>query len=347
MGQWDKLGSNSVKRGLRMGMNDDDRLSHEESVDMLWETLRNGTLSMTEVNDLDVVATQSRSISPWSRAMLNTFVSQAREAIAHHGPYRLYTLKQQFAAEMVCNFLKRPSRKHFPNLNQNEIGAGLLMRIAHPGILDQGAASLCGPTALMHSVASDRPGEYARFAIDLYEYGKAKLGRLMIEPGKDARNYSPNGKIPPVDWLTMASIRDSENAFFDYDDADKEFAGITLPGELANWFRRAGYSDVKNVTNVVFNKGGGTLDEADRLYAAGYRVCLFIGINMLSGRDQTSGSTTAEHWVVLRSPITRTGENVRLTVFTWGSGNHEVPQSGTLSLENFYRNFYGFVAAKP
>ena len=237
--------------------------------------------------------------------------------------------------------------KRFPNLDRNEVWVGLLMRIAHPGVLDQGGASLCGPTALMHAVATDRPGEYARFAIDLYETGKAKLGRLMIEPGKDARNFTPNGKIPQVDWLTMASIRDSENWLFDYDDVEDEFEGITLPGELAHWFRKAGYSDVRNVTNVVFNKGTGTLDDADRLYAAGYRVCLFIGINMLSGSSQTSGSTTAEHWVVLRSRVVRTGGNVRLTVFTWGTGNHEVPQRGILSLEDFYRNFYGFVAAKP
>ena len=43
---------------------------------------------------------------------------------------------------------------------------------------------------------------------------KAKLGRLSIEPGSDARNYDPKGKIPQVDWLTMASIRDSENWLF-------------------------------------------------------------------------------------------------------------------------------------
>lgn len=346
MGMFESFNSGSVSRAMRTALLDDNRMSYEECIDVLWATLKNGTLSMAEVNDLELVANQSKSIQPASKAMLEAFVRHAKHAISNCGPYRLTTARQQFAAEMVCGFLKGVY-KRFPNLDRNEVAAGLLMRVAHPGLLNQGGASLCGPTALMHAVASDRPGEYVRFATDLYERGRAKLGRLMIEPGSDARNYNPNGKIPQVDWLTMASIRDSENWLFDYDDADKEFAGITLPGELAHWFRKAGYSDVRNVTNVVFNKGSGTLDDADRLYNGGYRVCLFIGINMLSGRKQTSGSTTAEHWVVLRSPVTRVGGNVRMTVFTWGTGNHQIPQHGSLSLADFYRNFYGFVAAKP
>jgi hypothetical protein len=347
MGQWDAVTSPSVKRGLRKGLEDDGWFDHEEVVNLLWETLKSGALTLEEVNDLDQVAKQSRSMPIWGRQVLTTFVRHAKWAIDRHGPYRLLTSKQQFAAEMVCNFLKQASPKKFPNLGKDEVAAGMLMRIAHPGILNQGDASLCGPTALMHGVVSDRPGEYVRFAIDLFEKGRAKLGRMVIEPGADCRNYNPNGKIPQVDWLTMASIRDSENWLFDYDEVEDEFAGITLPGELASWFSRAGYSDVKNVTNVYFNKGGGTLDDADRLYAAGYRVCLFIGINMLKGSAQTSGSTTAEHWVVLRSRVVRSGGNVRLTVFTWGDGTYELPRRDTLSLENFYRNFYGYVAAKP
>lgn len=346
MGQWDGLSSSSVRKGLRVGLLDDNKLSYDETVDLLLETLRDGAVTKAEVDDLDLVTTQAKSLPPASKAMLQTFVSQAREVAGRLGAFRLTTAKQQFAAEMVCDFF-RGVHKRFPNLDRNEVGVGMLMRVAYPGLLNQGAASLCGPTALIYNVVSDRPGEYVRFAIDLYEKGKAKLGRLVIEPEADARNYDPKGRIPQVDWLTMASIRDSENWLFDYDDVDKEFAGITLPGELASWFSKAGYSDVRNVTNVYFNKGGGTLDDADRLYAAGYRVCLFIGINMLSGGKQTSGSTTAEHWVVLRSRVARAGGNVSLQVFTWGDGTYQIPQRGSLSLDDFYRNFYGYVAAKP
>jgi hypothetical protein len=36
-----------------------------------------------------------------------------------------------------------------------------------------------------------------------------------------------------------------------------------------------------------------------------------------------------------------------MTIFTWGNGNYQVPQSGVLPLDDFLENFYGYVAAKP
>ena len=100
------------------------------------------------------------------------------------------------------------------------------------------------PSRVLFNIASTSPIQYARFAIELFEKGKSIIYRLVIEPGKDVRNYLPSpGDIAPVDWMTMASIRDSENWFFDYDTAEKEFAGITMPrraGPLvpSGWFFR-------------------------------------------------------------------------------------------------------------
>lgn len=174
------------------------------------------------------------------------------------------------------------------------------------------------------------------------------MGRLLIEPGKDIRNYLPPvSAIAPIDWMTMASIRDSENWFLDYDNADKEFAGITMPGELAQWFRLAGYSDVREETNLYFRKGAGTVDDTNKLFNQGYRICVFINAQMLEATEQTETSRHADHWVVLRSPIARSGDNVSLKVFTWGQGEYQIPQRGDLSVHDFLNNFYGYVAGKP
>jgi len=344
-GQWDGLQSGSVQRALRRGLLDDGVLSHEEVVDIVRSTLSNGIVSASELHDLALVAAKSKSISPRSRKMLQTVVDRLK---TYHGPYYLTSPRQMFAAEMVCDFLNRSGRSHFPKLDRDEIGVGMLMRIANPGILRQGEASLCGPTALMFSKISDNPGEYVRFAVDLYEKGQAKLGRLVIEPGKDVRSYlPPTYAIDQVDWLTMASIRDSENWLLDYDNADKEFAGITLPGELAHWFRLAGYSDVREETNLYFNKGTGTIDDANKLFAQGYRICVFINAQMLDAKEQTETSTIPNHWVVLQSAIARSGDKVSLEVFTWGEGKYRIPHSGDLTVHDFLNNFYGYVAGKP
>jgi hypothetical protein len=346
-GQWDTLASKSVRRALRKGLEGDLTIDFAEAVDIIRSALSDGFISANELADLSTIAVVSRSISPRSKALLHKYVTEVKSTVSGIGPYRLPLEKHRFAAEMVCDFLKRSSGSFFPRLHRDEIGIGLLMRIANPGILRQGQASLCGPAALLHGVASDQPGQYARFAIDLFENGRAKIGRLLIEPGKAVRSYLPQtGEIHQVDWMTMASIRDSENWFFDYDSVEREFAGITLPGELAHWFRLAGYSDIREETNLTSNKGSSTLDDASRLVAQGYRVCMFINSKMLDATEQAKTSMNPDHWVVLRSEVDRSGEKVRLKVFTWGTGNYEIPQAGTLSLSDFLGNFYGYVAGK-
>lgn len=72
----------------------------------------------------------------------------------------------------------------------------------------------------------------ARYVIDLFEKGKAPIGRIFVEPGSDVRSYSPPSSMEQVDWMTMASLRDSENFLFDDDEESGAFAGITMP---ANW----------------------------------------------------------------------------------------------------------------
>jgi hypothetical protein len=156
----------------------------------------------------------------------------------------------------------------------------------------------------------------------------------------------------------MASIRDSENWFFDFDDTGKisDFAGITLPGELAHWFRRAGFSDVRDDTNVSrFHKDIDTVNAANRLSDKGYYVCLFISANMIDYDDQADrGSVFTMHWVVLRDKIQVTNGFVTAKVFSYGDGNYEIPHAHPrtgakkpLPVADFLGNFYGYVAAKP
>ena len=73
-----------------------------------------------------------------------------------------------------------------------------------------------------------------------------------------------------LDWLTTASLRDSENWFLDYDSVNKETAGMTLPGELADWFRRAGYTEVREDANLKFTKKAGDIELVGIASSGGY-----------------------------------------------------------------------------
>jgi hypothetical protein len=345
-GQWDGIKSESVMSALREALAVDSQLDHSDVVDIIRSTLSDGLVSADELDDLSTIADISRTISKRSQYLLQRFVGQ----VSRNGPLSLPSAKQREAADAVCDFLQREGVTYFPQLQRDEIGISLLLRIAKPSLMDQNPASVCGPADLLFTVASDDPRRYAWFAIDLFEKGRASIGRFLIVPGSGVRSYAPApGAMDQADWMTMASIRDSENAFLAYDTVDKEFAGITLPGTLADWFSRAGYSDVQEETNLYFTKGTGTIDDANHLFAKGYRIALFINAHMLTGPTQSNSSVleTPDHWVVLRSPIDQSGGKVRLKIFTWGNGDYQIPQGDPLSVNDFLGNFYGYVAAKP
>jgi hypothetical protein len=351
-GQWGEFQSGSVQRALREALADDRFLSQVKVVEILRSTLRNGTVSTSELADLRMVADKSRSIMPRSKTMLGLFVDEAKSKNEHDklGPYKLVPSTRIYAADLVCDFLRRSGHGRWPHLDRDEVGVGMLMRIAYPSSLDQNKTNLCGPASVVFNLLRDRPGAYARFAIDMYERGEAKMVDISIKPTGDLLNYSPpHWKIAPVDWLTLASIRNSNDWFIHYDSVDGEFSGATTPMELAYWFTRAGYSNVKEDANFVrHQRDTVNMDEASRLFSAGYRVCLLIGSNLIDTTKQAESSDIRDdHWVVLQSAIDRSGGNVKMIIFTWGDQNRQVPQSGVLPLDDFLMNYYGYVAAKP
>ncbi len=364
-GQWGEFQSGSVQRALHEALAEDHFLNQVKVVEILRSTLANGTVSTSELADLTMVAANSKSIMPRSYVMLQLFVALAEDKIKDIGPFKLPTSRHVYAAGLACDFLRRGGRGQWPNLDRDVVGIGMIMRIAYPGLVRQGGASLCGPAAFLYNLLLDHPGDYARYAMNLYEGGEAKMGNLSIKPSDSVRFYAiPSWKDPkdptspishwtiePIDWLTAASLRDSENWFLDYDNADNTFSGATTPMEMAWWFTRAGYSDVKEDANLVrHQRDTANMDEASRLFSAGYRVCLLIDGQMIEADEQTkSGSMWAKdrHWVVLRSRIDHSEESVKMTIFTWGHGNYQVPQGDVLSRDDFLMNYYGYVAAKP
>ncbi|WP_441253365.1 hypothetical protein [Bradyrhizobium sp. 613_E4_N2_2] len=356
-GQWDAIATPSVDAALRKGLIDDSKLDYAEIVDIIRATVADGMVTAFELDDLTTIANTSRTLSPTSKKLITLFVGEEYKEKRGIGPYDLNSDQKKLAAEMVCDFLKNTRTTFFPKLDPHRVGIGILRRIAKPSLINQDQGSLCGPSALMFGYASDKPGSYARFAIDLYQKGQANLGRLLIKPGKDVRNFTPPWSLDHVDWLTCASIRDSENWFLDFDDTGKisDLAGVTLPSEMEQWFRKAGYRDVRENTNISrYNKDIDDVNEANRLLDSGYRVCLFISANMIDYDDQSDkGSAFTMHWVVLREKIQVMNGYVKAKVFSYGDGDYVIPhpqeKTGAvkpLAVRDFLMNFYGYVAAK-
>ena len=233
----------------------------------------------------------------------------------------------------------------FPNISRAEVVQGLRERVADPKKQDTSHVNLCGPAALLYCILNDNPEAYVKYVIDLYNGGSGTLGTLNIRPGTGCRNCRPNpDKIEPVDWIALASLRDSENTILSYDSVEDGAGGITMPHTLADWFTAAGYQQIRNETNVFFTKGQSEIDATYIQRLLGRWVCLFINANMLYADKNTNRSLSPNHWVVLTSPAGVNKGNIAIKVYSWGK-IFTIPPQGTLPVDGFSRNFYGYVSA--
>lgn len=244
---------------------------------------------------------------------------------------------------------------------------GLMDRVNSPTMIDQGDTSLCGPAVFLYNVLKREPEDFARYVIDLYETGQAKIGSLEIKPSTDCRNYRVVAdEVTAVDWVALASLRDGRNALLDCQSPSNQAAGITLPASLASWFRAANLGQVENKTNLFFDSDLGTLIKASNLFSAGSVVCLLIGANLLRGRP--GDTLVPDHWVALSSPVRVGGapvaalaslgdkvnkdpklakEPISFDVFTWGEPSYPVTKRRPgVTVETCIDYFYGYVAAK-
>ena len=252
-----------------------------------------------------------------------------------------------YALKLVNDFAPGGHEKGFARIERQDVVDGLRDRIADPSKQDQSAASLCGPAVLLYCVLEEHPEIYTQYVIDLYKTGEGRLGKLTVKPSAGCRAYQPpKNKIHPVDWIAMASLRDSENTLLDYSSADDTAAGITMPHTLASWFSKLGWRGVRNITNVFFVKGRSDVDACAREFDSDRRVCLFISMQMLDPLKFAHRSVTPDHWVVLTKRMTVQKDMLNFGVYSWGK-LIDVPRTGAYPLSGFYRNFYGYVSSTP
>jgi hypothetical protein len=246
-------------------------------------------------------------------------------------------------ADTINDFAGKSGNGMFPKITRSKVADGLRERVNKPWAIDQGRASLCGPAALVFAVARKSAQEYVDYVTELYDTGSARLTDhwiIPVEPGSDCRNADPAGDPPGVDWVALASLRDSENDFVDYQDPEDQVAGITSPSMLSVWLKHCGFGSRVNKTNVFFTKDRENLEEASRLHNAGHTVCLLCKGDTVKGIPG-GWSSTPSHWVVMtRAPQFSSG-SVSMKVFTWGQ-DRELSMSQSV----FFSTYFGFVSGK-
>ncbi|NHB56711.1 hypothetical protein G9F32_01485 [Acinetobacter sp. 194] len=232
--------------------------------------------------------------------------------------------------------------------------ASLKSRLIEPNP-DQASSMLCGPAAFFFCLLNSNRSKYLKCAKELWEVGYTEINDLKIDvrksPARFPKNYTDVNnmpKVPPIDWVTLASLRDSENFILDYDSPDKESSAVTPPHELKAWFVKAGFKFIKQIGGI--DKVGLTRDEIFELnqYAGPnhYIVCL-VSSRVLVGSDSP---LLKNHWIVWTDKLRGKYDNMEITkdgarnptvslrLFSWGRNALQVKP--TYSLESFRFTHY-------
>lgn len=257
----------------------------------------------------------------------------------------------------------RPSEPKDP-FTKKQIESGLQARLNNPFPVQE-STSLCGPAAYFFCLINLSPSSYKIAVKQLWESGKANIGKLSIEPFNDGcrrvRNFynekTGAPKIPPIDWITLASLRESENMIFRLNDPDKEVAGITRWGALFSWFEQSNFKGLKKYPfhSDVFSST--LIDEINKYAGQDYYVVSLISASLLRGGGSSGTNLFPDHWIVwtdkLRdtkgNPITGVTEpyntKVQLKMFSWG--DHEQLLKDDISYYDFMKKtFFAFIVKK-
>lgn len=185
-----------------------------------------------------------------------------------------------------------------------QIEAGLQSRLNEP-LPNQDLTSLCGPAAYFFCLINLSPSRYKLAVKQLWETGQTKIGELEIRPSingsRRVKNFYTEDnlpKIPPIDWITLASLRESENIALRLSDPSQEVAGITTWGEVSNWFKKSGFKGVKKYPFYLNGYNPSLISEINQYAGDDYYVVTLISASLLSTGTSSGTQSFPDHWIV-------------------------------------------------
>lgn len=257
----------------------------------------------------------------------------------------------------------KPGEPNDP-FSKDRIEAGLQSRLNEP-LPDQDLTSLCGPAAYFFCLINLSPSKY-KFAVkQLWETGKTKIGELEIQPStngcRKVHNFykKSNGipNIPPIDWITCASLRESENIKLFINDPEQELAGVTLWSELNSWFKKTGFKGLKKYPFYLNGYNPSLISEINQYAGDDYYVITLISASLLSSGTSSGTKNYPDHWIVwtdklrdskgqaITSAVDPYTTEVSLKMFTWGENRQRLSKG--ISLYNFERKvFFALIIKK-
>jgi hypothetical protein len=231
------------------------------------------------------------------------------------------------------------------NIDNADLIADLRATIADPVTeVDQNRSQFCGPTAIAFELIRRMPRRYVRLCRSLYETGAFETRSHSISASDGLREASVAQGMSPVDWMLVATMRESGNAVFG---VDPDASGVTagLQGMTTHWEMEGWTSEVLGEQNTARSTTfvWGEMDAlryAEEVFAAGGVAFMMIHDVLLTDDDDSTVPPWPTHWVVYDGGLTvdESSGRVDFDVYTWGSIRHV-----SKSIDRFESCMFGIV----
>jgi hypothetical protein len=153
--------------------------------------------------------------------------------------------------QVIQQFVQSSQPSAWQGLDKAEILAGAIARLREPKQVKQGGQPFCGPAAVVFELIRKHPARYINLCRSLFETGYFEGFKQPIVASSRLRSATGNLRMPGVDWMVLATLRDQTSYSVPPDPAAprllREMSGITAPWDITSWLKNLlEYEQVKH-----------------------------------------------------------------------------------------------------
>jgi len=242
------------------------------------------------------------------------------------------------------------------NIIKNELDARKAASLLGPEgeyYPNQYYSMLCGPATFYYCLMMDRYDVYEQLVWDLWRHGKGVLGTFLLQPSastmkvRDLFAGMSHPRVSAIDWITMASLRDSSNNLLKYESVGDKVSAITLWGDIEKWMLNAGAHKIfSNIS--MYHSNLSDICKLNSLMSNDVHIISLISAGML---QQGADVPFKDHWIVWGGELklvngqritneTNLEEHVSLRLFSWGEVKDNSLRT-SLTLGEFLSHTFG------
>jgi hypothetical protein len=225
------------------------------------------------------------------------------------------------ALATLAQFEQSSAPSAWPYLEKDILLAELRARVQDPFQVSQGGQPFCGPASVLFDLVRQQPQRYVQICWSLFTTGGFQGHGHFIAASEALRRASRGDlKMSMVDWMLLATLRDSESDLFPVEpnapDLIRNLAGMTKSWELKGWVTELlGYKSVKYDHAYLINDASAMTHAATALQAGGVAYALITAEGMLGDRPPLLPFPS--HWVTILGNIAVQGDPVHFDIYTW------------------------------